>query len=495
MKVVVIVPDRNITVDNKMLTLNDAEWTFDDSHIHAIHWDETSGELEFVDTSENLSLSSIVIVQPYIDKFFAELPKIEKLRMEREEQARAARETRENEIQAQKKEQENILRKIRETAEENRRLEAESRFAKQREDAAKAEKAQLEDKLRVEKELNERKQAREQLDAEIAAKTRLFDEEIEARTKSLAEVEESIIKNQQIAEDTLNELSKKLFQQKGELMSQVSDERAELDKQRQEFILHQEAARKEQELSNEILAQESEAVKERRQNENKHQEVENARLEVLEKELENERESLRQLSEIQHEQYAKDRDILEKDRILWSQENRARDESILLEIQRVEQEKKQLELDKHEYEMKVKAFDTQLQYEKDLIEARMRDELARRTAVEIAEREEEKLEDLEKHSILANKLDEIMSKTDPMDLFSLMGGTALDIQDLPIANMMAFFSQLYRMQEFCKKYNLTIKDIQNNEELENKFKEYLYDFDLKKGPEETQHQEDDDVDD
>ena len=72
-----------------------------------------------------------------------------------------------------------------------------------------------------------------------------------------------------------------------------------------------------------------------------------------------------------------------------------------------------------------------------------------------------------------------------------MGGTALDIQDLPIANMMAFFSQLHRMQEFCKKYNLTIKDIQDNEELETKFREYLYDFDSKKGPEE----DDDDGDD
>ena len=214
MKVVVIVPDKNITVDNKMLTLNDAEWTFDDSHIHAIHWDGTSGELEFVDTSENLNLSSIAIVQPYIDKFFAELPKIEKLRMEREEQARAARETRENEMQKQQEEQENILRKIRETAEENRRLEAESRFAKQREDAAKAEKAQLEDKLRVEKELQERKQAREQLDAEIATKTRLFDEEIKARTKSLSEVEESIVKNQQIAQDTFNSLSKNFSNRK-----------------------------------------------------------------------------------------------------------------------------------------------------------------------------------------------------------------------------------------------------------------------------------------
>ena len=486
MKVVVIVPDRNITVDNKMLTLNDDEWTFDDSHIHAIHWDGTSGELEFVDTSENLNLSSIGIVQPYIDKFFAELPKIEKLRMEREEQARAAKETRDNEIQAQKTEQENILRKIRETAEENRRLEAESRFAKQREDAAKAEKAELEDKLRVEKELNERKQAREQLDAEIATKTRLFDEEIKARTKSLAEVEESIVKNQQIAEDTLNELSKKLFQQKGELMSQVGDERAELDRQRQEFILHQEAARKEQELSNEILAQESEAIKVRRESENKHQEIENERLEVLEKELENEKESLRQLSEIQHAEYTKERDILEKDRILWSQENRARDESILLETQRLEQEKKQLELDKHEYELKKKTLETQLQYEKDLIEARMRDELARRAAQELAEKEFLNLEEDRKQEILGDKLDEVMSKTDPLDIFALMGSDGtLQIQELPIDNMIAFFTQLARMQSFCKKYNLKVRDIMDNEELETKFREYLYTADSPKEPEEV----------
>ena len=51
MKVVVIVPDRNITVDNRMLVLDQHDWNFDDSHIHAIHWNETSGELEYVDTS------------------------------------------------------------------------------------------------------------------------------------------------------------------------------------------------------------------------------------------------------------------------------------------------------------------------------------------------------------------------------------------------------------------------------------------------------------
>ena len=79
MNVVAIVPDRNITVDKKMLTLSDDAWTFDDSHIHAIHWDGTSGELEFVDTSQNIDLTTVDMVQPYIDKFFSELPKIEKL--------------------------------------------------------------------------------------------------------------------------------------------------------------------------------------------------------------------------------------------------------------------------------------------------------------------------------------------------------------------------------------------------------------------------------
>ena len=274
-------------------------------------------------------------------------------------------------------------------------------------------------------------------------------------------------------------------------MSQVSDERAELDRQRQEFVLHQEAARKEQELSNEILSQESEAIKVRRENENKHQEVENERLEVLEKELETEKENLRQLSEIQHEQYAKDRDLLEKDRILWSQENRARDESILLETQRLEQEKKQLELDKYEYELKKKTLETQLQYEKDLIEARMRDELARRTTQELAEKELKEIEEDKVQEVMGDRLDEVMSKTDPLDLFTLMGSDgALEIKELPIANMISFFTQLERMQSFCKKYNLKVRDIMDNAELETKFREYLYTADSPVEPEEVDDDDD-----
>ena len=122
MKVVVIVPDRNITVDNRMLVLDQHDWNFDDSHIHAIHWNETSGELEYVDTSANEELTTIDLVQPYIDKFFEELPRIEKIRIQREEESLAARESREQRMREEEEEQNKILQKIRETAEENRRL-------------------------------------------------------------------------------------------------------------------------------------------------------------------------------------------------------------------------------------------------------------------------------------------------------------------------------------------------------------------------------------
>ena len=136
---------------------------------------------------------------------------------------------------------------------------------------------------------------REQLDAEIATKTRLFDEEIKARTQSLSEVEESIVKNQQIAQDTFNSLSKKLFQQKGELMSQVSDERAELDRQRKEFILQQESERKSLELANERFAEESEVLKLQRENESKKLQLEDERIKTLQKELQDEKERLQTL--------------------------------------------------------------------------------------------------------------------------------------------------------------------------------------------------------
>ena len=76
--------------------------------------------------------------------------------------------------------------------------------------------------------------------------------------------------------------------------------------------------------------------------------------------------------------------------------------------------KKQLELEKHNYALEKKTFDTQLNHEKDLIAARLYDEMAV-TAQDLAEKEARELHEQQTSAILSTKLDEIMSKSDPMD--------------------------------------------------------------------------------
>ena len=203
MKVVVIVPDRNITVDNRMLVLDQQDWNFDDSHIHAIHWDETSGELEYVDTSANEQLTTIDLVQPYIDKFFEELPRIEKIRIQREEESLAAREAREQKMREDEEEQDRILQKIRETAEENRRLKEQASIAFEREQEAKRKQDELEKQIAFQDEIDRKKAIRESIDLEIADKVRLFDEDIKQKKEELKAVEEDIVTKQESLENTL----------------------------------------------------------------------------------------------------------------------------------------------------------------------------------------------------------------------------------------------------------------------------------------------------
>ena len=92
----------------------------------------------------------------------------------------------------------------------------------------------------------------------------------------------------------------------------------------------------------------------------------------------------------------------------------------------------------------------------------------------MVERKDREKRDRVNRQALDDTLNEIMSKSDPMDIFNLVGSSSFGIQDLPIEKYDAFFNQLGRMQTFCKKYNLTVKDIQNNEELEERLKQWTY---------------------
>ena len=101
-------------------------------------------------------------------------------------------------------------------------------------------------------------------------------------------------------------------------------------------------------------------------------------LKFLKKNFKMKKNVCKELSEIQTEQLIQERNYLQENERLREAEVASRDESIELDRKRIEQERKKLDLERHAYEMEKKTFDTQLQYEKDLIEARMQDELSRR---------------------------------------------------------------------------------------------------------------------
>lgn len=484
MKVVVIVPDRNITVDKKMLSLNDDAWTFDDSHIHAIHWNETSGELEFVDTSQNIDLTTVDMVQPYIDKFFAELPKIEKLRMEREEQERSTKESRAAEMQRQQEEQENILKKVRETAEENRRLQNEALITKQRELALESEKAQLADKLRFEAEISVKKELQEKLDKELETKTRLFEEDIKQKAANLAQVEESIIKNQNELEDQFNILSKNLSDQKTELFDEVNSERQELDRQRREFLAQKELDRKQSEAEHKLFHEESETLRKARDVTEERISLEYEQLEVSRKQIQLENESIvrdRDRLELEH-----NRDVIKAKEDMKVREDFIKYENDALQTFRIELEndKKEVLLKSQELDMKLRNVEAIIDQEKEIIQARFDEEQARKAAdakhMERVQAEKVQLES----DLMQNEIQQIMRTTDPFDLFDLMGSTAFDINNIPVSGVISFFIKLGRVQIFCKKYNVTVADIRQSEELTIKLEDYLIDT-----PNQFTHQE------
>tara|TARA_B100000085_G_scaffold186797_1_gene170788 strand:+ start:46 stop:1548 length:1503 start_codon:yes stop_codon:yes gene_type:complete len=484
MNVVVIVPDRNITVDKKMLTLSDDAWTFDDSHIHAIHWDGTSGELEFVDTSQNIDLTTVDMVQPYIDMFFSELPKIEKLRMEREEQERNTKENRAAEMQKQQEEQENILKKVRETAEENRRLQNEARITKQRELALESEKAELENKLRFEAEISAKKELQVKLDKELETKTRLFEEDIKKKAESLAQVEESIIKNQIELADQFNVLSKNLSDQKTELFNEVNSERQELDRQRREFLAQKELERKQVEVEHKQFHEEAEILKKERDVTAEKIALDYEQLEVARKQIQTENESIvrdRERLELEH-----NRDVKKaKDDIKLREEQLEHEREVLKSLRtELDNDQKHLLLQSQELDMKLKNVDAIIDQEKEILEARFDEERARRAidAKQIQRVQAEKVQ--REENLMQNEIQKIMRTTDPFDLFDLMGSTSYDINNIPVAGVIAFFIKMGRIQIFCKKYNVTVADIRQSQELTRKLEDYLIDT-----PNQFTHQE------
>lgn len=473
MKVVVIVPDRNITVDNRMLVLDQQDWNFDDSHIHAIHWDETSGELEYVDTSANEQLTTIDLVQPYIDKFFEELPRIEKIRIQREEESLAARESREQRMREEEEEQDRILQKIRETAEENRRLKEQASIAFEREQEAKRKQDELEKQIAFQDEIDRKKAIRESIDLEIANKVRLFDEDIKQKKEELKSVEEDIVTKQQSLENTFNNKLADLFDQRGSMLSMIDDERAELDKQRREYL---ESKRKQDELD-ELMREElnvrSETLRLERENDQKALEAERESLEASKVEAIRFRDELHALAE--HQTDSHNAEVQE-----WQRERELEEERLRVEEENLQIRKKQLELERREYEenlatynAKERNLETILENEQEIYEARLYEEKARMAADKLFDEHQRNVLETEALNKQSEMIEEISATSDPFTLFSVLDLDNFDVKNLPVTEIIMFFSKLKRLQTFCQKYDLTWTQIKNDPELQERIEDFL----------------------
>lgn len=473
MKVVVIVPDRNITVDGRILILNEEDWTFNDSHIHAIHWNETSGELEYIDTSANEDLTTIDLVQPYIDKFFEELPRIERIRIQREEDSLAARESREQRMREEQEEQDKILQKIRETAEENRRLREQSRIAFEREQEAKRLKDEAEKRLAFQQEVDTKKAIRDSLDLEIANRVRVFDEEINQKTEQLKEVEEEIASKQQDLEDAFNNKLADLFEQRGSMLSMIDDERAELDRQRREFL---ESKRKQDEIDavmHEEMNTRSETIKLEREVERKSLEIEREELELNKQRVIAFQEELNVLAQTQTDSHNAEIQQFERERELDAEANRLHEEDLQVQRRELELKRRELEQNEAEFSIKQRNLETILGNEQEIYEARLYEEKARMAADRLLDDHEKVQREAEALRLQNEMVKDIADTSDPLTLFSVLDMDNFDVKNLPITEIIIFFSKLKRLQHFCQTYDLNWKQIQGDPELQERIEEYL----------------------
>lgn len=473
MKVVVIVPDRNITVDNRRLVLDQQDWNFDDSHIHAIHWDETSGELEYVDTSPNEQLTTIDLVQPYIDKFFEELPRIEKIRIQREEESLAARESREQRMREEQEEQDRILQKIRETAEENRRLKAQAAVAFEREQEAKRKQDELEKQIAFQDEIDRKKAIRESIDLEIANKVRLFDEDIKQKKEELKAVEEDIVTKQQSLEDTFNNKLADLFEQRGSMLSMIDDERAELDRQRREYLESKQKQDERDELMREELNVRSETIRLERETDQKALEAERESLETSKAKAIQFRDELNALATHQTDSHNAEVREWQKERELEEERLRIEEEDLQLRRNKLELEKRQYEENLAEYSIKERNLETILQNEQEIYEARLYEEKARMAADKLFDEHQRSVLEAEALQKQSEMITEISAESDPFTLFSVLDMDNFDVKNLPVTEIIMFFSKLKRLQSFCQKYDLTWTQIKNDPELQERIEDFL----------------------
>lgn len=474
MRVTIIPPDNKIIVDGKLIKFSSEDWDFDDEHIHAIQWFDDHGEIEWITTDSNEELETIDMVQPYIDLYLSELPKIEKVRIEREEAERKQLQSEIDERVDAEKEKEALLLKIRETAEENRRLGAKTQEKELEKERLKLQIEDKERELEIERELKAKEIEKVKIDAEIALAEEKSRSEILAEKARLEEEDNLMAEKKAELTEMFKTMSDVMGNRRSEFDELVAKEREYLEAQRQEYLrqqkLTQESVEAEQlevevrtkelqktrsELQNELQSQIETQLQERQRIQADHENL-IAEFEIEKVKLQN------QLLEVQAQ-----KDIIDKELALEQELLEKKDKSVEMERESLAIQQELLTKEKEE-------FNKLVEVEKDSINAKLYAEKARLEAERLVEERINEEIQLAARQRSSEKIREIAEETDPLLLFEqIESDPDLDITTFPVTKILGWFSQLQKVQDFCIKYNLTYQQIQSSPELKKLCDDYI----------------------
>jgi hypothetical protein len=466
MKVTIIPSDLKIQVDGRPIILNKEDWNFDDQHIHAIQWYGDNGHIEFVTNDPNEVIEDIEIIQKYLDVFFEEIPRIEQIRIQNEENRRNEEQFYAEERAKHEREKEELKRKIKETAEENARLRAKRSEDDLRRTEELIEKENQERKLKIEAELLALENQRIKSEQDIVMREKAFRENFEKEhgefLKASKKTSETTEKANEIFQDYLKTLDDK--KKALELEVKKSYELIDVKEQKvsEELKLREEQNRKLLQQQNELVLK----LQEEKQLAEKKLKLEELEIEQRKQELlnqyKNSEKDISLVIESQEQQLEKikvQKELFLEEKRLAEEELKVREEKINianeeLRVRQSQIREKEIEFEREKREY-VQAAEVEL-YEK-----------RKRMAVEalISETEKHEVEQIAKRQ--ANEeVKKIASNTDPLEVFRLIGSSPdFDLSTFPVEKLIGWFSLLKKTKDLCVQYGLSYQEVLNNSEL------------------------------
>ena len=477
MRVTIIPSEFKIQVDGRPVLLDKETWDFGDDHIHAIQWFGDNGHIEFVTTDPNEVIEDIEIIQKYLDVFFEEIPKIEQIRIQNEEQRRAEEQFYEEEKAKNEKEKSELRRKIKETSEENARLRQKRSEDSVLKTEELVEKENQERKLRIEAELLALENARIKKEQDIVMREKAFKEHFEKEhaefLKASKKTSETTEKAGEIFADYLTTLEekKKALEEEVKLNYEFIDNK---EKQvNEELKIREEQNRKILEEQNKL------AIKLKEE-----QRLAEEKIKLEQLEIEQRREELLkqyQLSEqdidLVIQKQGEDFEKLLSERERFKEEQRLSDEEI-------EQRKKELELYKQDLYLRESSI-----REKEVNFEREKNEYIQVAEVELYEKRkriatesllsETTRSEIERQAKLeaSESIKKIAEDADPLEVFRLIGSSPdFDISSFPVEKLIGWFSLLKKTKDLCSQYNITYQEVLDNDELKQMLNFEKYDL-------------------